>query len=143
MSKNSEESLAAEVSEWVYWLIYENAWMVAKTGKPIATFNLFRKDGEAATKQAQQTANDLGISLLVIVSDDEGADVEFPGTAFIFYREQVILDTYLYLGSDAGADNIPSSVRDCLYGLLYGYRSDAIQQFVDWQKSRWGEDVYE
>ena len=117
------------------WLVYENAWMVAKTGKPIATFNLFREDAEAVSKQAKETADELGIRMLVVVSDDEAADVEFPGTQFIFYREQIILDTYLYLESATAA--IPRDVLDCMYGLLYGYRSDAIQQYVDWQKSRW------
>ena len=116
------------------WLAYENAWMVAKTGKPIATFNLFREDAEAVSKQAKETADELGIRMLVVVSDDEAADVEFPGTQFIFYREQIILDTYLYLESASAA--IPRDVLDCMYGLLYGYRSDAIQQYVDWQRSR-------
>ncbi len=122
-----------EVAE-PYWLVYENAWMVAKTGKPIATFNLFREDAEAVSRQAQETADELGIRMLVVVSDDEAADVEFHGTQFIFYREQIILDTYLYLESAA---DIPRDVLDCMYGLLYGYRSDAIQQYVDWQRSRW------
>ena len=114
--------------------IYENAWMVAKTGKPIATVPLSREDAEAVCKRAKEIANELGIRVKMVVSDDEAADVDFPAVQLCFYREKIILDTYLFL-TDAPED-VPSDVLDCLWGLLYGYRSDAIQQYVDWQRSR-------
>ena len=117
------------------WGIYENAWIVSKTEKPIATIPLSRTDGEALRKRAKEMADELGICMVMVVSDDEGADVEFPAAQLCFYREQIIFDAYLYLESDE-ADDIPEDVLDCLRGSRYGYRSDAIQQYVDWQQSR-------
>ena len=122
--------------------IYENAWMVAKTGKPIASIPLESSLATDLRKMAQEIADNLDIKMEIVVSHAEGADVEFPAAQMLFYREQVILDTYKYLEGDTAFDLIPDSVRDCLWGLLYGYRSDAIQQFVDWQASRWGDTYH-
>ena len=110
--------------------INEIAWMVAKTGKPIYTLDLSSEDAAAVCKQAKEIADRNGIRMETDVIDDEGADV-----ALCFFREQIIFDTYLYLKK--ASNTIPLDVLECLDGLLYGYRSDAIQQYVDWQRSRW------
>ena len=126
----------ASVNEFFEGLIYENAWIVAKTGKPISDLPLSREDADTVRKLANDIADELGIRIEMVVSEDEAADIEFPAVQLCFYREQIIMDTYTYL-TNVPENDIPPEILDCLFGLLYGYRSDAIQQYVDWQQSRW------
>ena len=110
--------------------INENAWMVSRTGKPIATVDLRREEAEAVCKWAEEQADKLGIHMKIVAPYGEADDV----VEMCFYREQIILDTFLYLSNPP--DYIPLDIRECLEGLLFGYRSDAIQQHVDRLKSK-------
>ncbi len=106
----------------------EAAWIVAKTGKPIMTVPADKVALREITREAEEAANDIGCRMWIDVSDDPEADVAFPGLQVCFYREDVILAAYQYL---TRVNVIPDDVEDCFWGLLYGYRTDAIQDYID------------
>ena len=105
------------------------AWTVAKTGKPIASIPLFREEARDVTARASEIAGKFGIHAKMVESTEEGADIEYPAVQLYLYREQIIFDTYMYLTNTD--KDVPLDILDCPIGLLYGYRSDAIQQYVD------------
>ena len=54
-----------------------------------------------------------------------------------FYRDHIIMAAYEFIMEH---DELPPELVDCLLGLLYGYRSDAIQAYVERQRARREDD---
>lgn len=104
--------------------IGENIWMVAKTGKAIATILMYPEDVEALREFAEERAEEHGIKVAVIPAWDTTVSM-------CFYREPIVLRALQYL--QAGrleSATIPPDILECLAGFLYGYRSEEIQRFI-------------
>ena len=67
-----------------------------RTGKPLGSIPLFSEDAAEVCEEAKEIAKRHGIRMEMDVSDDKDADVEFPSVQLLLFREQIILDTYLY-----------------------------------------------
>ena len=112
------------------WAVYELMWAISRTDKPVASYSLDRPEADALKETAQEMAERLDIKMHLEVSDNEDADEAYAGATMYFYRHPIFLEALLYLRSDAGW-NIPSDLQDCLEGLLFGYRTDAIQNHTE------------
>ncbi len=103
----------------------EQAWVVSRTDKPMTTLEMSRRELDREWPEIVEYAKEYNIS----VTDYDVLHEGHPSAVLLFYRDDCIREVYEWM-DDEGRE-LPPIVRDTLLGLLFGYRSDAIQAHLD------------
>ena len=113
---------------WMEGSLMETIWMMGRTPKPFGTVPMWGPDVVDHETQARVDAAEAGLKFHIewAQNSDDEAGATYPSAQFCFYREECMLELYNFLSGDWAIENIPSSIMNTLEGLLYGYRSDAI-----------------
>ena len=117
--------------------IREALWMVGRTHKPLATIPIDGEDVAEVEDDVHTQAETDGVKVHIewASNTDGEASITYPAAQLVVYREDCMLDLYQFLGSQWAVANIPGGVMNTLEGLMYGYRSDAINE--NEQRTRW------
>ena len=114
-------------------LVQEAIWTIAKTPKPFSVVELPSRRLKECQRLVDEYVQRFGVEAYLNQAK-AGADVEL----FVF-REPVMLAAYLWL-MDPYDEPPPPNVLYALRGLLFGYRSEEIQRFVDELPEREDDD---